>query len=384
MKKNLIFKTTVLTILSSSVVIASGWKIPAQSASSAALSGAYIANANGADTAYFNPANISFNSNINQAEISAMYIGLTSVDYRDNRTITYDGHSKEEQFIIPTVFITTRDYKNNGVRYGFSITAPAGLTKRWDDPFAKTFAQEFSLKIIELNPVVSYRVNSNFSIGAGLRVVYSNGVVKSDGYIDVDKDGIPDTRVSRDMDGNTIEYGYNLALTYKPNDISNLSATYRSNISLNEKGDAKLYYNGIESYSGSASVSVPLPAVLAIAYSYKFTKTTVEFEYDKTYWSKYKTLNFEYGSTVTNPVLDAVFDAPIDKNWKDSNSYRIGVTHQYNDKLTLMAGFAIEKSPIPIKTVGFELPGSDAKLYSIGANYKFDNRNSIGFGYIYT
>ncbi|MBN2782459.1 MAG: outer membrane protein transport protein [Campylobacterales bacterium] len=372
-------KTAAMTVLSSSVLFASGWRIPEQSSHSVALAGAYVANSNGADASYFNPANMVFNDDKLQAELSAMYIHLSSIEYTDAITVAKNSSSKKENKLIPTMFLSSKDY--DGIRYGFSITAPGGLSKRWDSPYAKTFAQEFTLRIVEFNPTIAYKVSDNFSVAGGLRAIYSDGVVKSDGTVPI----APSTyaQIKREMEGDTIEFGYNLALSYKPDNKSNLALTYRSNIDLKEEGDAKLYYNGALSYNGGTSVSVPLPAVASLAYSYDFEKTTLELEYDRTYWSKYKELDFEYDNAIPNPILISVFDNPKSKNWKDTDAFRIGITHKYNDKLTLMAGFAIDENPTPDATIGFELPDSDAKLYSFGFDYKLDNDSSIGFGYLY-
>ena len=48
-----------------------------------------------------------------------------------------------------------------------------------------------------------------------------------------------------------------------------------------------------------------------------------------------------------------------------------------------MAGFAIDKNPIPDSTIGFELPDSDALLYSLGARYKVNNNLELGAAYLY-
>lgn len=351
-------------IISASFLLSSGWRIPEQSSRSVALSGAYTANSHGADTSYYNPANMSFNKDIYQIEASAIYIGLSNIKYDDYSVSTRNSESEKENFFVPTMFLSTKDY--DGIRYGLSITAPGGLSKKWENNYGTYFAQEFSLKIIELNPSIAYKVSNNFSIGAGLRALYSEGIVKSDHPLK-----------KRDMEGDTIEYGYNLAVAYKPSSRSNFSVTYRSNVNLNVEGSAKLYYSGGWNYNGNAKVNIPLPAVLTAALAYDFEDTTVEFEYDKTYWSKYKELDFNYETT------QPVFDTPVAKNWKDTHAYRIGITHRYNDTLSLMAGFAVDQNPAPDTTLGFELPDSDAKLYSVGCDYKFDNRSSIGFGYLY-
>ena len=148
-----------------SVVLASGWRLPEQSPNSLALSGAYIANANGAQSAYYNPANMSFNSAKNDFEAALTYIKLSKIKYDDFTSQTLSGDSKSENFLIPTIFYTNK--LNQNIDFGLSLTAPGGLSKRWDEPYPKMFAEEFTLKIIEFNPVLSYRLNKNKTIKFG-------------------------------------------------------------------------------------------------------------------------------------------------------------------------------------------------------------------------
>jgi long-chain fatty acid transport protein len=49
-----------------------------------------------------------------------------------------------------------------------------------------------------------------------------------------------------------------------------------------------------------------------------------------------------------------------------------------------MAGFAIDESPAPKRTIGFELPESDGKIYSLGARYKLSKQLEIGGAVLYT
>jgi len=379
--KNLILKIIILTILSSSIIFASGWRLPESSSKSVALSGAYIANSNGADSTYYNPANMNFNENLLQVEASLMYVYLPTMKYIDNTNAQKNGETVEGKTFIPSIFITSKDYNN--IRYGFSITVPGGLSRKWNTPYQKMYAEEFTLKIVEFNPTASYKISSNLSVGLGLRGIYSNGVVKSDGMDMYDENSTIGKPVSRDMEGETIAFGYNLALSYRPTEVSSIALTYRSNIDLEEEGNAKLHLSGTKVYDGGTSVTVPLPAVLALAYAHTFNKTTVEFEYDRTYWSKYKNLDFEYNSEIPT-VLKAGFDNPKSRNWKDTNAYRLGITHQYNDKLILMLGFSKDGNPIPDKSVSFESPDYNSQTISFGFDYILDDKHSIGFGYLYS
>ncbi len=388
-------KVAALLGLSTATLFGAGYKIPEQSLNSTALSAAYVANSRGADASYYNPANMAFSPSGSDLEIAFTYINLPEITYTDNRGAAYSGKSDVENFYVPTFHYMSKEFNN--WRFGLSFTAPGGLSKKWNDPYPKTFAKEFTLKILELNPTASYKINNKFAIGFGVRAVYTDGKVRSDGVApaDLNRDGTNDSSVNlkRDLTGNSIDYGYNLALSYLPTKNMTVSATYRSKVDLTVTGDATLSNIVVSSpyapagtilgaYNGGASVTIPLPAALNLAVAYTFNKTTVELTYERTYWSEYKNLDFNYNSDLTTGAL-AIFDSAIPKNWKDTNTYRIGITHQYNDKLKLMAGFAIDESPAPNNTLGFELPDSDAKLYSAGFEYKINKDMRVGLAYLY-
>lgn len=361
-------KIVLLSTLASSMLLASGYRIPEQSINSVALSAAYVANAHGADAAYYNPANMVFNDNKAELEATITYINLTEIKYADARSSVYDGKSKEEEILAPSLFYTSP--QSHGLRYGLSLTVPGGLSKRWDSAYQKAFAEEFTLKIIELNPTIGYKINDQFAIGGGVRMIYSEGIVKSDGT-DIGRPAI------RDMEADAIEFGYNLALTYKPVDKLMVAATYRSNVNIKEEGNAKLYLSGTKLYDGGASVEIPLPAVAALAVAYDFGGTVVELAYDKTFWSEYEDLDFEFEDTVPL-ALSAAYDDPKPRNWSDTNAYRLGVTHHYNDKLTLMGSVAFDENPAPEENIGFELPDSDAMLYAAGFSYQYSDAVRLG------
>ena len=358
-------RVVTLLSLSAATLLASGYRIPEQSLNSVALSAAYVAGANGADASYYNPANMSFMENGAFTEVAMTYINLPKVDFSGTAPVAYSADSKEEQFLMPNLHYVSPMVGN--WRYGLSITAPAGLSKRWDETFPKASAEEFTLKVIEVNPTASYLVNDNLSLGFGLRGVYTEGVIKQQ------RAGMYQNK----MDADSIDFGYNLALSYKPIQDLTLAATYRSKVNLTVSGDAETTL-GVNR-SGGVSTHIPLPASLAVAAAYTMNKTTAEFVYERTYWSAYDSLDFQFDNT----NAEAALGVKRQKNWKDVNAYRIGVSHQYSDALKLMAGFAIDKTPTPDNTLGFELPDSDAKLYSVGFEYKLSQNLKMGLAYLY-
>jgi len=375
-------KIALLSLVASSILMAGGYKIPETSTNAVALGAANIAhNQNNADAAYYNPAKMVFMSDENHLEADLMYIGLDSVNYQGQYTypVTLGGttivtnlDSKSEDFLIPSFHYVSPKLGDSGVRVGLSIVSPGGLSKRWDAQPARMTAEEFSLQTIEINPTAAFQINKNLAVAVGFRLLYSEGTAKGN---------LPGV-ISQDMTGDSIDVGYNLAIAYNPTEALELGVTYRSQIDMTLEGNADLYQialmNPIAGYSGS--VDLPMPGSLSLAAAYTLpSKTTVEFVYEKTYWSAYKDLNFEYA----NPLAEAVFGIPKPKDWKDTNTFRIGITQEL-DNLTLMAGYVIDESPVPNTTIGFELPDTDSQAVSLGGRYKVNEKLDIALSGLYS
>jgi long-chain fatty acid transport protein len=377
MKK--VINTMVLSVVAGTTVWAGGYKIPEQSLNSMALGAAYVAHTMGADSAYFNPANMVFLEDKQYISGGLTLAHLPQSDYTLGAPVS--GNSREENLIIPH-----KHYVSNAIndfRWGVSLVVPGGLTKRWETPFQKAYAQEFTLKILELNPSLAYKISENMSVAMGVRLIYSEGIVKSNSA-DAHAINPAVPSASRDMEGDTIAFGYNLAFAYKPTSDINVAMTYRSNVDLNEEGSAEIIAEpyGVL-YNGAASVEVPLPAALNVAISKTWDdKLTLEFNYERTFWSSYETLDFKY-SGQGNAYVPAAFDRPIAKNWKDTNTFRVGATIKMDNQFTFMTGFAIDETPVPAETIGFELPDSDAKIFSMGFNYQQTEQFSWGLAFLY-
>ena len=356
-------KILAFSLCTATAVMAGGYKIPESSLKAVALSSANVANAYGSDAAYFNPANMVFNNDEQSIEADMTYIGLSGSTFTGTANGDSSGATSEgENFLVPSLHYVS-DGKDD-VRVGVSLVSPAGLTKRWDEQPAKATAEEFSLQTIELNPSVAVPVGDKAAVAAGIRFVHSSGVVKSSSVI------------SRDMTGASNDIGYNLALSYRPTPALSMAATYRSNIDLSIEGDAKLYSGGTLVYDGGASVTVPIPATLSLAAAYTFGPAiTVEFVYERTMWSAYDELDFEYTGNIG--PLQPYFDDPIAKNWKDTNTYRLGITKAHAG-FTGMFGIAYDETPIPDESYSFELPDANALVLSMGVLYPIDKSWSVG------
>ncbi len=365
-------------------VCASGFQIPNQSVTAVGIAGAHIASTPGPDSSYYNPANMTFLDDTWQTEASLTTLYLPSIDYTDNRSPILDGSSDSELFFLPLFHLSSKDYHD--FRFGFSLTYPFGLAKNWDQPFPATMSEEFSLIVIEANPTVAYAVFDNFSLGGGIRFIYGEGEVTNRVTSPPFDQLEPLTSLSREMDGDDFGFGYNLAATLKPTEKWAVAVTYRSKVKLKLEGDSALQalvgQSPIMSYLGTGKLDVSLPAVFSLATSYNFDNLALEIAWNRTLWSSFGELDFEYDQSFPEAPFSA-FDRPLAKNWHDSDAIRLGAAFALTEKLTATLGFAYDESPVPRSTLGFELPDSDSFMYSGGIRYQQSPNLQIALSYMY-
>ena len=373
-------KKVLLSIVATcSLLNAGGYKVPEQSADSLGLAASNVAFSFGADAAYFNPANMMFLDGRHHVESTLGWFHINSLDFKTDSGKTYS--SKKFDSLAGTFsFVTPELYEN--WKFGLALAVPAAVGISWEDPETAFTGKRFKLQVVELNPTVAYRINDKLAVAVGARGVYTKGKRASDfgvGY--------------REIQGDAINYGYNVALTYRPIEELSFAVTYRSKVNLELKGSTDADFKGPLapiSYHGKTRVEIPLPAQLVLATGYKFSDFTLLLAYERTYWSKFKDYDFEFGDKTavhTNPPFGRAFkllmDDPVVKNAKDSNTYRIGLAYDVNEKLRLMAGFSYDEDITSSNHTGLELPNTTSKAYTAGLNYKFTDNLEVAFGYVY-
>jgi len=365
-------KHITLSIIISTALFGAGYQNPNNSINSSALSTANIANANGADAAYYNPANMVNNISKKELEIAITYILLNPINY-DSKDGNYHIKSKQYNTLIPSLHYVSDKLNEDGIRVGLSIISPAGLSREWEDFPATPSAKEFALQTLEFNPSAAIPFNDKISFGFGLRYMKALAQAKLDGSM------LGTNAYTLDMDGKADAYGYNLALAYKYSEALNMSVTYRSKLTLDLEGDADVTLAGTAIQSG-VSLEVPIPANFILATAYKFnTGTIVEITYDRTMWSVVNETDFNYD----NAIVEGVLGASQEKKWHDTVAYRLGITQEL-DSATLMAGYAYANNAADEEYVSFSSPESDSFAVSFGGRYNISNTIEVGLAMLYT
>lgn len=357
---------------------ASGYKVPEQSNDAVSLLSSNVATSFGPDAAYYNPANMVFLPDYRhyfENDLAWFHINRLKFKANDGKELTstdFDSMATTFHFVSPSFY---EDW-----RFGLSLAVPAGIGIGWDDPDAAFTGKLFKLKVVELNPSVAYRLSDTIGVGVGLRAVYTKGKVVTEVY------GLGD----RHLKGDSVDYGYNLALSYKPTENLAFAATYRSKVDLSIKGDAHISggaaFNAlVGTYDGAVSVKIPLPAALVLATSYKINDTTLLFAYERTFWSDFKGYDFEYSGNKPQTIyFQRLFDDKVERNYRDTNTFRFGVNHDLNKKYRIMSGFVYdEKAAKDSRSASFDLPDTKAYAFSLGLNYQATENLELNVGGLY-
>lgn len=181
------FTSALLLTLGTSLSYASGFILNEQSLNGTALNSAYVAGAYGADSSYYNPANMGFDDN-NELELNATMIFIPGFDFStnsrdaglmannkpnqqnpDRRNTIVDGKANTTLAFVPKMFFKTKALhlsQNIKSNFGVSVTAPSGLTMDWGKEGGE-FMDNVGIAMIEINPVMSLTFGERFSLGGG-------------------------------------------------------------------------------------------------------------------------------------------------------------------------------------------------------------------------
>ncbi|GGB10304.1 outer membrane protein transport protein [Agarivorans gilvus] len=270
---------------------------------------------------------------------------------------------------------------NDKWAWGFGMFSNFGLSTEYPDDYAAgPIAGQTELITLNLNPNVSYRVNSHFSIGAGLNAVYGTAkLIRNFGS----NSPFPASGNAAHLKGDGWGYGWNVGAMWEINPNHRYGISYRSKVDLKFKGD---FYSDIpEGLStnpyGTGGEEIPGKLTLNLPDIFEFSgynrlnqAVAVHYSYVWTGWSTFQEIN------ATSDGIGSV----MQKDEKFSDSYRVsfGATWYLNPEWELRAGMAFDRSPSRThKTIS--IPDNDRYNYGLGFTYHLSEQGSLDAGFTY-
>lgn len=357
---------SLLTIgLSVSCIYAGGYRVSTQGQRALAMGHTGVAVVNSAELAFFNPAGLVFLEN--KLNVSAGVTGiLSNVKYQNLST----RESAETDSGISTPFNLYAAYKvNDWLSVALAAYTPYGSKVVWDKDWAGSdLVNEIDLKSIYVSLLASIKLTEHFSIGGG--PIYVNGGVDFERNLQREA-GNPETRpsISLSADGVTA-WGWNAAMMFRPSEKVTIGLNYRSKIDIEAKNGDVTFTDASSLTATKFSATLPLPAELTFGASVQVTKKLLlAAEYNRAYWSVYKSLDLTFNGTPNQSTNT--------RNYQNSNIYRIGAQYNLNDKFTLRAGYYYDETPVTSGFFAPETPRNDSNNFTTGLSYNINSRLAI-------
>jgi len=366
----------LVLLFTASTSFAAGFRLPEAGAKAMGMGFAFTAQADDPSAIYFNPAGLTQLKGQNVMvggtyvrENGGEFTGTTPVD---NATAIKNETQKSLNFFIPNAYYTKTN-ASTGFSYGVGMFAPFGLGQEYKNKSASIFRNQITkidLMTVVVNPTVAFKVNEVLSVGFGIDYMYGKATLEK-----TPVHPLAGNLYQLKLEGDGDAWGYNFGLLLKPSENLRIGANFRSPFTLEIKnGDVEIssvspaYGSGLFGPAPSptkGSAKLAMPATFALGVAYTMGKLTVEVDADWTFWSSFGSLPI----TIRNQV-PTLFSTNAAKKWEDVVALRFGAEYRVTDPLSLRAGFVFDPTPVPLGTVGPELPDSDRLNYMLGAGYK--------------
>jgi len=267
--------------------------------------------------------------------------------------------------VVPAVF-SKRDLTPN-LRFGLAINSPFGLSTDYAPGWqGQTVALESSIKTININPSLGYKVNDSLSIGGGV------SVQKIDAKLSRFTGAGASGNVTLAADD--IGYGFNFGLLMQMTPSTRIGFAYRSSIDYKLEGTAIFTGTSAAALNGNVNAKLKVPDSTSLSV-FSTMGGRVEVMADLTYtgWSSVKSLDV-YRASGTLLSSDPY-------NWKDTLRISVGGNYKLDPNTKLRFGLALDPTPSNDLNRTARLPDQDRTWLAFGVQYKMSQSGTLDVGY---
>ncbi|EOX4127068.1 outer membrane protein transport protein [Vibrio cholerae] len=357
-----LFKKSLLAVtvtLATQQAFAAGFQLNAQSATG--LGRAFAGDAVIADNAAVMSRNPAAMALFDEMALSLGFETITTDIKVKNATYTSPTGQKNANYddaggtsIAPNIHLIVP--VNEQFAWGVNAYSNFGTRTEFEKNYvASEYGGETEILSVNLGVSGSYRIDNQWSIGAGLDLIYGQGTLK--------RSLSPTLGGSKVVDINKADgfgVGFNVGTVYELDENNRFGLSYR-------------YSPEITAKDGNKEVKLPLPDLAEFSGYHRIENTAFAVHYSIQYigWSAFDKLEFKNQSINEKPY-----------QWQDGWHYSIGGTYYLNRDWTLRAGYMYDTSAQD-KITSISVPDSDRQWLSAGFTYHIDEKSNIDFGLTY-
>ncbi|MBD1574960.1 transporter [Vibrio sp. S11_S32] len=383
MKKLSVFTTSTLTaamLLTSLSTQAAGFQLDAQSATG--LGRAYAGDGIIADNASVMAINPAAMSMFDKTSFSMGATSVTSqiavsdatyssyLSWKKDVSANYDNAGGTD--VVPNMYLIVP--VNDKWALGAGLYSNFGTTTKFDSSYvAKEYGGKTKVLSGELALAASYRLNDQWSFGAGIDLIYGVGtfnrsidIKMNDGPF-IKPDYHTHTINMADIKADGFGVGWNTGIAYELDENNRWGFSYHHSPKITAKGD----FDGVIG-KASSEIYLPLPDFANFSGYNRFAGTpfAISYSIQWTGWNVFDKLD-----TNTNTIQNF--------EWNNTWHYSLGGTYYMNDQWTLRAGYMYDQGAQGKEVRTIAVPDSNRQWFSAGVSYAPTKDSSIDFGFTY-
>ncbi|NQZ50109.1 MAG: outer membrane protein transport protein [Moritella sp.] len=252
---------------------------------------------------------------------------------------------------------------------GLAIYSNYGTgTEYADDYMAGAAAGTTHIMSVNFNPNISYRINEQLSLGAGVSFVYATAELERNaGALGAIISAPADTQIAK-MEGDGYGFGWNVGALYEVNENNRFGISYKSKVKTELEGE----FTGLTSNGEvDGTLDLNLPSILEVSGYHKLTEQfAVSYSWQYSTWSDFGDIVAESPDCAGGVCLEKKED------YSNSSRYSIGGEYYLSEVITLRAGYAFDEQA---GEATLSIPDTDRSWYTAGLTYKATPALSFDF-----
>ncbi len=285
---------------------------------------------------------------------------------------TYDGNDTSNFFIPEFGY---NKMLNPNMSVGVSVFGNGGMNTDYaNNPFKNLGGQGnagVDLSQLFIAPTFSMKINPDNAIGVSLNLAYQQFAAK--GLQPFEGISASPTNVTNNGHDSSTGWGVRIGWTGQVTPNVTLGATYQTKTKMGKFSD----YQGLFAEQGAFDI----PANYGVGIAVKVTPaTTVAADIQTIEYSDVKAIANTLGQ---GGALGQ--DNGSGFGWRDMTVVKLGVSHVYNQNLTVRAGISTGRQPIPNDQTFFNIlaPGIVENHLTLGATWTLANKAELSVSYMH-